>query len=139
MSTADNVWIYFTSNGFLGKLWLIEYLNVHYITRVQANQRHNKMGVANLAIVFGPTLMGGDQGAATGVPSDTSKLADMHWQVKVVETILENYRLIFEPDDEWGALVGGWYDTWVGWDGDFSERVGRMWRAFSPAARCILE
>ncbi|RUS14367.1 Rho GTPase activation protein [Endogone sp. FLAS-F59071] len=77
----------------------LKYLMCH-LDKVQVNQRHNKMGVANLAIVFGPTLMGGDQGAATGVPSDTSKLADMHWQVKVVETILENYRLIFEPDDE---------------------------------------
>ncbi|RUP45057.1 hypothetical protein BC936DRAFT_148666 [Jimgerdemannia flammicorona] len=77
----------------------LKFLMCH-LDRVQAGQRHNKMGVPNLAIVFGPTLMGGDQGASSGVPADASKLADMHWQVKVVETILENYRLIFEPDDE---------------------------------------
>jgi hypothetical protein len=27
----------------------------------------------------------------------------MQWHVRVIEIILENYRVIFEPDDEWNT------------------------------------
>lgn len=60
------------------------------------------MGAANLATIFGLTLMGNDSGK-TGTSFDSQdceRLAETQWQVRVVQTILENYRLIFEPDDQ---------------------------------------
>lgn len=30
---------------------------------------------------------------------DSERLAETQWQVKVVQTILDNYSLIFEPDE----------------------------------------
>jgi hypothetical protein len=47
----------------------------------------NRMTPQNLAIVFGPTLMGTD-----------SNLADSGFQSKVVETILLNTYQIFDED-----------------------------------------
>ncbi len=48
----------------------------------------NRMSSQNLAIVFGPTLMG----------SSSGNIADAGWQVRVVDTILQNTYQIF--DDE---------------------------------------
>ncbi|KAI7862863.1 Rho GTPase activation protein [Spinellus fusiger] len=81
----------------------LKYLMSH-LDKVQQNQRYNKMGVSNLATIFGLTLMGNDGDginlAATGAtPQDTQRLAETQWQVRVVQTILEHYHLIFEPDD----------------------------------------
>lgn len=53
------------------------------------NAAVNRMNSQNLAIVFGPTLMG------TGANSD---IADAGWQVRVVETILNNTYQIFDDD-----------------------------------------
>lgn len=47
---------------------------------------------SNLAIVFGPNLLG--QPPSTNGQSGTA-LADMQWQCKVVETILQHYAEIF--------------------------------------------
>lgn len=60
------------------------------------------MTTANLSTIFGMTLLGGDQSNQSSINSqqDNQRLADTHWHVKVVQTILENYRLIFEPDEE---------------------------------------
>lgn len=60
------------------------------------------MGIANLATIFGLTLMGNDTGATSNSidSQDSERLAETQWQVKVVQTILENYRLIFEPDEQ---------------------------------------
>lgn len=60
------------------------------------------MGIANLATIFGLTLMGNDTGAGNNSidSQDSERLAETQWQVKVVQTILENYRLIFEPDEQ---------------------------------------
>jgi hypothetical protein len=60
------------------------------------------MNTINLSTIFGMTLLGGDQSNQSSISSqqDNQRLADTHWQVKVVQTILENYRLIFEPDEE---------------------------------------
>ena len=67
------------------------------------------MGVKNLGIVFGPTLMGSPaipnptastipmQGMAS-IVVDNGGLDDMSWQCRVVETILENYKVIFVHD-----------------------------------------
>jgi len=60
-----------------------------HLNRVQENSRVNRMSSSNLAIVFGPTLMG----ASTG-----SNIQDAAWQVRVIETILSNTYQIFDDD-----------------------------------------
>lgn len=70
---------------------------------MQQNQEFNKMSTANLSTIFGITLMGGEQSNQSTISSieqENQRFADTHWQVKVVQTIIENYRLIFEPEDE---------------------------------------
>lgn len=56
------------------------------------NAGTNRMSPQNLAIVFGPTLMG--TGAAPG-----SNIGDSGFQARVVETILLNTYQIFDDDD----------------------------------------
>lgn len=58
-----------------------------HLHRVQEHSGVNRMNAGNLAICFGPTLMG------TG-----SNIADAGWQVRVVETILQNTYQIFDDD-----------------------------------------
>ncbi|ORY95254.1 Rho GTPase activation protein [Syncephalastrum racemosum] len=74
----------------------LKYLMGH-LDKVQQHQRYNKMGTANLATIFGLTLMGNDTGSIDS--QDAERLAETQWQVRVVQTILDNYRLIFEPDE----------------------------------------
>jgi mannose/fructose/N-acetylgalactosamine-specific phosphotransferase system component IID len=75
---------------------------MNHLDKVQQSQRHNKMGISNLATIFGLTLMGNDTPSITpvNVQIESQKLAETQWQVRAVQTILENYRVIFEPDDE---------------------------------------
>lgn len=58
-----------------------------HLFRVMDKSSVNRMTAQNLAIVFGPTLMGTD-----------SNLADSGFQSKVVETILLNTYQIFDDD-----------------------------------------
>ncbi|KAL9037255.1 MAG: hypothetical protein Q9180_003823 [Flavoplaca navasiana] len=58
-----------------------------HLHRVQEHSAANRMNSGNLAICFGPTLMG------TG-----SNIADAGWQVRVIETILHNTYQIFDDD-----------------------------------------
>ncbi|CAL8576198.1 Rho GTPase-activating protein [Xanthoria parietina] len=58
-----------------------------HLYRVQEHSSANRMNSGNLAICFGPTLMG------TG-----SNIADAGWQVRVIETILHNTYQIFDDD-----------------------------------------
>ncbi|KAL8699343.1 MAG: hypothetical protein Q9201_006055 [Fulgogasparrea decipioides] len=58
-----------------------------HLHRVQEHSGANRMNAGNLAICFGPTLMG------TG-----SNIADAGWQVRVIETILHNTYQIFDDD-----------------------------------------
>ncbi|KAL8942022.1 MAG: hypothetical protein Q9216_001912 [Gyalolechia sp. 2 TL-2023] len=58
-----------------------------HLHRVQEHSVANRMNAGNLAICFGPTLMG------TG-----SNIADAGWQVRVIETILQNTYQIFDED-----------------------------------------
>lgn len=54
------------------------------------NSPVNRMNSHNLAVIFGPTLMGGgDSGMG---------IEDAGWQIKVVDTVLQNTYSIF--DDE---------------------------------------
>jgi hypothetical protein len=49
----------------------------------------NRMNGSNLAVVFGPTLMGNKTG---------SDIQDAGWQVRVIDTILSNTYQIFDDD-----------------------------------------
>ena len=60
-----------------------------HLHRVIENSAANRMTAQNLAIVFGPTMMGASSG---------SNIADASWQVKVVLTILQNTYQIFDDD-----------------------------------------
>ncbi|KXJ94031.1 hypothetical protein Micbo1qcDRAFT_40749 [Microdochium bolleyi] len=61
-------------------------LHLHRVTEASSI---NRMNSQNLAIVFGPTLLGTAPG---------SNIADAGWQVRVVETILNNTYQIFDED-----------------------------------------
>ncbi|TGJ87632.1 hypothetical protein E0Z10_g1158 [Xylaria hypoxylon] len=60
-----------------------------HLHRVMDNSTVSRMNSQNLAIVFGPTLMGTAPG---------SNIADAAWQVRVVDTILQNTYQIFDED-----------------------------------------
>ncbi|KAK1763602.1 hypothetical protein QBC33DRAFT_242428 [Phialemonium atrogriseum] len=60
-----------------------------HLHRVIDNADVTRMSSQNLAIVFGPTLMGTAPGAS---------ISDASWQVRVVDTILQNTYQIFDDD-----------------------------------------
>lgn len=60
-----------------------------HLHRVIEHSAVNRMNSQNLAIVFGPTLMGTAPG---------SNIQDAGWQVRVVDTILQNTYQIFDED-----------------------------------------
>ncbi|ROW10161.1 hypothetical protein VMCG_01601 [Cytospora schulzeri] len=60
-----------------------------HLFRVMDNSATNRMTSQNLAIVFGPTLMGG---------STHGNISDAGYQCKVVDTILQNTYQIFDDD-----------------------------------------
>ncbi|KAI5867596.1 RhoGAP-domain-containing protein [Durotheca rogersii] len=60
-----------------------------HLHRVIEHSAVNRMNSQNLAIVFGPTLMGTGPG---------SNIQDAGWQVRVVDTILQNTYQIFDED-----------------------------------------
>ncbi|TQS35880.1 hypothetical protein Golomagni_03686 [Golovinomyces magnicellulatus] len=62
---------------------------VLHLNRVQESSSINRMNISNLAIVFGPTLMGANT---------ESNIQNAGWQVKVVENILQNCYQIFDDD-----------------------------------------
>lgn len=99
-----------------------------HLDRIQALESVNSMSASNLAIVFGPTLLGppppgtiletpqpietnvNNTNGSTGVDgngigggdatSGNTALQDMAFQAKAIETILNHYRDIFLEDDE---------------------------------------
>jgi hypothetical protein len=60
-----------------------------HLNRVQEASSSNRMNASNLAIVFGPTLMGANTGP---------NIQDAGWQVRVIDTILNNTYQIFDDD-----------------------------------------
>ncbi|KAH7333480.1 hypothetical protein BKA65DRAFT_403833 [Rhexocercosporidium sp. MPI-PUGE-AT-0058] len=60
-----------------------------HLNRVQESSPVNRMNASNLAIVFGPTLMGANTGP---------NIQDAGWQVRVIDTILQNTYQIFDDD-----------------------------------------
>ncbi|ORZ22484.1 Rho GTPase activation protein [Absidia repens] len=81
----------------------LKFLMCH-LDKVQKHQRYNKMGASNLATIFGMTLMGNEPGGGVSstiqpmVNQDNQRFTETQWQVKVVQTILENYAMIFETE-----------------------------------------
>ncbi|KAH8589663.1 hypothetical protein B0O99DRAFT_692230 [Bisporella sp. PMI_857] len=62
-----------------------------HLHRVTESSAANRMNASNLAIVFGPTLMGAN---TPGGPD----IQDAGWQVRVIDTILVNCYQIFDDD-----------------------------------------
>ncbi|KAL8792613.1 MAG: hypothetical protein Q9195_004836 [Heterodermia aff. obscurata] len=60
-----------------------------HLNRVQEHSETNRMNAGNLAICFGPTLMGSSTGP---------NISDAGWQVRVIDTILQNTYQIFDDD-----------------------------------------
>ncbi|KAM0505171.1 hypothetical protein ACHAO3_005979 [Verticillium nonalfalfae] len=60
-----------------------------HLHRVMDNSHVNRMNCHNLAVIFGPTLMGTDPSTA---------IADAGWQIKAIDTILQNTYQIFDED-----------------------------------------
>ncbi|KAL2009178.1 hypothetical protein VTN00DRAFT_7372 [Thermoascus crustaceus] len=60
-----------------------------HLNKVQEHYTHNRMNAGNIAICFGPTLMGANSGG---------NIADAVWQTRVIETILLNTFQIFDDD-----------------------------------------
>ncbi|KJZ75765.1 hypothetical protein HIM_04922 [Hirsutella minnesotensis 3608] len=60
-----------------------------HLYRVMENSHVNRMNSHNLAVIFGPTLMGSDPSTA---------ITDAGWQIKVIDTILQNTYQIFDED-----------------------------------------
>lgn len=56
---------------------------------------HNKMDASNLATIFGMTLMGYEEASS----NDLDHLQEAHYQMQVVQIILENYHVIFASDE----------------------------------------
>ena len=67
-----------------------------HLDKVKQRHENNSMHTSNLAIVFGPTLL-------NPPPEEAAKgtaLADMQYQCKAIETILENYAAIFVEEEQ---------------------------------------
>ncbi|KAL4805478.1 hypothetical protein BDV18DRAFT_19854 [Aspergillus unguis] len=62
---------------------------VLHLNKIQEHYTQNRMNAGNIAICFGPTLMGASSGG---------NIADAGWQVRVIETILMNTFQIFDDD-----------------------------------------
>lgn len=60
-----------------------------HLYRVMDQSHNNRMNSHNLAVIFGPTMMGTDPSTA---------IADAGWQIKVIDTILQNTYQIFDED-----------------------------------------
>ncbi|RSL38281.1 hypothetical protein CEP53_015002 [Fusarium sp. AF-6] len=60
-----------------------------HLWRIMDNCHNNRMNSHNLAVIFGPTLMGTDPSTA---------IADAGWQIKAIDTILQNTMQIFDED-----------------------------------------
>ncbi|KNE72877.1 hypothetical protein AMAG_20594 [Allomyces macrogynus ATCC 38327] len=69
---------------------------IQHLDRVALRAARNQMHVHNLSIVFGPTLM---HGGAVAVAQTHETANEMHLQCRVVEVVLSNCRIIFEPDE----------------------------------------
>ncbi|GAA5878041.1 hypothetical protein JCM8547_005603 [Rhodosporidiobolus lusitaniae] len=79
-----------------------------HLDKIQSREHQNQMSITNLAIVFGPNLLGpppahlaahypppaSSSSGANGT-GESGSLADMQWQSKCIETILRHYQEIF--------------------------------------------
>ncbi|XP_040846543.1 rho GTPase-activating protein 45 isoform X1 [Ochotona curzoniae] len=70
---------------------------LRHLRRVVAAEQNNKMTPANLAIVFGPTLL---RPRPTEATVSLSSLVDYPHQARIIETLIVHYGLVFEEDLE---------------------------------------
>ncbi|BGP17900.1 Rho GTPase-activating protein [Rhodosporidiobolus nylandii] len=79
-----------------------------HLDKIAQHESQNQMSVSNLAIVFGPNLLGAppphlaahyppppSAGDGEAASSASGSLADMQWQSRCIETILRHYQEIF--------------------------------------------
>lgn len=61
-----------------------------HLHRVMEQSHVTRMNSHNLAVIFGPTLMGSSD--------PNTSVSDAGWQIRVVDTILQNTYQIFDDD-----------------------------------------
>ncbi|KAH7885795.1 hypothetical protein F5I97DRAFT_1875464 [Phlebopus sp. FC_14] len=71
-----------------------------HLHKIAQHDSDNSMSIQNLAIVFGPTLFGQNNGSTSGHVN--GGMADAPFQNKAIETILEHYSDIFVDETETG-------------------------------------
>jgi len=81
---------------------------IGHLFKVQGHQATNKMSISNLAIIWGPILLDNSNNSIIINPEDethessadlpSDSLIDFQYKCKVVEVILANYLIIFDPE-----------------------------------------
>ncbi|KAL6625307.1 RhoGAP-domain-containing protein [Neocallimastix sp. 'constans'] len=81
---------------------------IGHLFKVQSHQTLNKMNISNLSIIWGPILLDNSNNSIIINPEDEShestadlpsdSLIDFQYKCKVVEVILANYLIIFDPE-----------------------------------------
>jgi len=81
---------------------------IGHLFKIQAHQAANKMNIANLSIIWGPILLDNSNNSIIINPEDethestadlpSDSLIDFQYKCKVVEVILANYLIIFDPE-----------------------------------------
>ncbi|ORX46447.1 RhoGAP-domain-containing protein [Piromyces finnis] len=81
---------------------------IGHLFKVQAHQSTNKMSISNLSIIWGPILLDNSNNSIIINPEDelhessadlpSDSLIDFQYKCKVIEVILANYLIIFDPE-----------------------------------------
>jgi len=81
---------------------------IGHLFKVQAHQTTNKMNISNLSIIWGPILLDNSNNSIIINPEDdnhestadlpSDSLIDFQYKCKVIEVILANYLIIFDPE-----------------------------------------
>jgi len=81
---------------------------IGHLFKVQSHQDENKMSASNLSIIWGPILLDNSNNSIIINPEDenhessadlpSDSLIDFQYKCKVVEVIISNYLVIFDPE-----------------------------------------
>ncbi|ORX83149.1 RhoGAP-domain-containing protein [Anaeromyces robustus] len=81
---------------------------IGHLFKIQSHQTTNKMNISNLSIIWGPILLDNSNNSIIINPEDethestadlpSDSLIDFQYKCKVVEVILANYLIIFDPE-----------------------------------------